>query len=367
MQKQLLILGTRGIPASHGGFETFAQHLALYLVKRGWRVTVYCQREGSGSLYEDTWQGVKRIIIPVSSAGARGTVLFDLKATWHAMRHPGLVLVLGYNTAIFNILLRICGKRIVMNMDGIEWQRDKWSWLERAWLRLNEFLGSHLSNHLVADHPSIEDHLSQTVSREKITMIPYGADRLETAHEDVLRDYGIKANEYTLLIARPEPENSILEIVRAFSSTPRNQPLVILGNYDPEHNEYHRQVLDAASDEVKFLGAIYDPEIVQALRYYSQLYVHGHTVGGTNPSLVESLGAGNAILAHDNLFNRWVAGDNAAYFSDTTSCAQAFDRLLGNVPKIECMANASRERHESTFPWSKILGQYEALLLHEYS
>lgn len=164
------------------------------------------------------------------------------------------------------------------------------------------------------------------------------------------------------MIARAEPENSLLEIVSGFSRKPRGMNLVVLGKYDKAH-AYQRRVLEAASDEVKFVGAIYDKQIVSALRFHSMLYVHGHQVGGTNPSLVEALGAGNAVLAHDNKFNRWVAGEGAEYFDGADGCAAAFDSLVGDEPRLARMREASRLRHRGEFTWEKILGEYESLLL----
>lgn len=362
MSKQLLILGTRGIPAQHGGFETFAQYLALYLKDRDWDVSVYCQHEGTGSVSEAYWQGIRQIITPVKQKGALGTILFDLQATLHARNQPGLALILGYNTAIFNLLLRPSGKKILMNMDGIEWKRDKWNPLERRWLYLNERLGSCLSDHLIADHPEIKAYLKRKTPAEKITMIPYGAATIECVSEEPVHALNLEPKRYTLVIARPEPENSILEIVRAFSRKEREHTLVVLGDYQPEHNTYHSKVVTAASSEVYFAGAIYDSEVVHALRSHARLYVHGHQVGGTNPSLVEALGAGNAVLAHSNPFNHWVAGEEAAYFEDEEMCARAFDRLLGNEQDLCQMERASRARHQEAFLWTDILAEYEQLL-----
>lgn len=360
--KQLSILGTRGIPAAHGGFETFAEKLSLYLVGKGWSVTVYCQEDAGDHAWEDAWQGVQLVHMPVWQSGAFGTIVFDWKCTWHASSRPGLLLTLGYNTAIFSLLYRLKGKTNLFNMDGMEWQRDKWNALEKAWLYLNERAGCWLGNHLIADHPEIGKHLSTCVRSDKITMIPYGADKLDHVDITPLSAYGLQENHYVLLIARPEPENSILEIVRAFSSRKRGFNLVVLGHYDPEGNAYHQLVMDAAGDEVLFLGAVYDHSIVRALRCYARLYVHGHTVGGTNPSLVEALGAGTPVLAHDNRFNRWVAGDSANYFCDEAGCSEAFDVLLDDQKGLARMRLESRRCHGEFFTWNKVLSEYETLL-----
>lgn len=364
--KKLSVLGIRGIPAQHGGFETFAEKLCLYLLGKGWEVTVYCQEDGVGAIWEDTWQGVKRIHIPVSHQGAAGTVIFDWRATRDALSRDGLFLTLGYNTAVFNFLQRLKGQTNVINMDGIEWRRDKWGVIAKTWFWLNERAGCWVGNHLVADHPKIKEHLATRVHADKITMIPYGGDEVLSADEQRLAPYGIEAGKFSVIIARPEPENSFLEMVRAFSRRKRDHKLVVLGNFTPASNIFHRQVMAAASDEVIFPGAIYEAAVVQALRFYSRFYLHGHRVGGTNPSLVEALGAGCAVIAHDNHFNRWVAGNEAAYFENEAACAALFDRLLADDGSLERMKSASRKRFQECFTWDQVLHEYEALLLRWY-
>ncbi|AZO83654.1 glycosyl transferase [Stutzerimonas stutzeri] len=358
------ILGIRGIPAKHGGFETFAEKLALYLQDRGWDVLVYCHELGDGKLVESQWKGIKRIHIPVKRDGAAGTVIFDYKATIHALSQDGLFLTLGYNTAIFNLLQRIKGQTNVINMDGIEWRRDKWGAVAKTWFWLNERAGCWIGNHLVADHPSIKDHLATRVNAKKITMIPYGGDEVINADARLLSPYGIEPGKFSVIIARPEPENSFLEMVRAFSRSPRNHKLVVLGNFTPASNTFHRQVMEAANEEVIFPGAIYEAQVVQALRFHSRFYLHGHRVGGTNPSLVEAMGAGCAVIAHENHFNRWVAGPDAAYFKDESACAALFDHMLTDNVALERMKASSRARFRERFTWDQVLRDYEELLTH---
>lgn len=361
--KNLIITGIRGIPAAHGGFETFAESLAIYLVGKGWSVTVYCQvtSDEFAEVTESFWQGVKLIHIPVKDDGAKATIVFDYLSVQHAKNLQGIILTLGYNTAIFNLLFRLAGKTNLINMDGIEWKRDKWKWYERAWLYINERVGCKVAHHLVADHPEIKKHLATRVNPNKITMIPYGARAVETADVKLIHHLGLVENGYAILIARPEPENSIFEVVSAFSRKLRGIKLVVLGKYS-DSNAYHVKVRAAASDEVLFLGAIYDHAVLDALRYCALFYVHGHTVGGTNPSLIEALGAGQPILAHDNLFNRWVAGQGAMYFSSLSDCSDKLDELLANRMHLAFMSQSSREQFNHCFTQSSILYQYEYLL-----
>jgi glycosyltransferase involved in cell wall biosynthesis len=172
----------------------------------------------------------------------------------------------------------------------------------------------------------------------------------------------LKPKGYYLVIARAEPENSILEIVRAFASHRVSTPLVVLGNYSPERSQYQRQVLDAAGSKVHFVGAIYDRETVRGLRFHSKAYIHGHRVGGTNPSLVESLAAGNAIIAHDNQFTRWVAGAGARFFKGTEDLEEILDSLEKNPFQLVEMEEFSRSRHKTEFNKEKALTAYEELL-----
>lgn len=357
----LRILGIRGVPAAHGGFETFAEYLSLHLVQNGWRVVVYCQEEGDGHVAEDVWRGVERVRIPVSNGGALGTVIFDWRSIVHAVRHRDLCLTLGYNTAIFGALLRLKGVPNLINMDGIEWSRAKWGRVAKAWFWINEWAGCWLGDHLIADHPEIKRHLSSRVSERKITTIAYGAEEVRDASVDALHHFHVESNKYLTLIARPEPENSILEVVKGFSVRERGVKLLVLGNYD-ETNSYHLAVKKSASKEVVFAGAIYDKEVVQALRQHCLAYVHGHQVGGTNPSLVEALGAGNAVLAHDNPFNKWVAGRGARYFFDFDSFDQQLTVLLSDMSAIDELKAESKARYAQEYTWAQVLAQYQALL-----
>ncbi len=361
-QMHVMILGTRGIPAQHGGFETFAEDLSLYLAARGHRVTVYCQTESGIPSGVDTWKGIRRVLIAAPNS-AIGTIIYDWASTLHASREKGIALTLGYNTAVFTLAYRFRRIPSVMNMDGIEWKRQKWSLPQKAWLWLNERAGAHFADHLVADHPRIAAHLYAHTAASKITVIPYGADAVLDAPAAPLQPYALRSKSYYLVIARPEPENSILEIVRAFDSDRVRTPLLVLGNYDPERNPYHRLVKQAARRNVIFAGAIYDRATVQALRFHARAYIHGHRVGGTNPSLVESLAAGKAILAHDNLFNRWVAGPDAVYFRGAQDLEQVIVSLEGSPHRLAGMEQASRERHSQEFTKEKILSAYEELLL----
>lgn len=326
---------------------------------RGWNVTVYCQESDDGPIIEDTWQDIRRVRIPVNREGPIATMIFDWRVLAHVGKEEGIVLCLGYNTALFNLRLRLKGIPIIINMDGIEWKREKWSKTAKLWLYLNERAGVYFSDHLIADNPGIAEHLQSGACRTPLTTIPYGAPLLDSASLEPIGSFGLSVNGYLLLIARPEPENSILEIVKAYVAGQQRPPLVILGNYSNNH-PYQKSILDAADGRVLFPGAIYDREIVSSLRYHCLFYLHGHTVGGTNPSLVEAMGAGNAILAHDNKFNRWVTGSEAArFFRDSAECKIRLDEMLASPATLARMKEASRSRFLEAFTWEKVLHCYE--------
>lgn len=350
-RKNLYILGSRGIPAAHGGFETFAQDLSAYMTGQGWRVTVYCQSHANA---EDEWHGIRRIHIKAPDT-VLGTAWFDLKSILHCLRQPdGIWLTLGYNTGLLNFIPKLFRKKQMINMDGIEWRRGKWSLPYKACFYLNYLCAGWAADVLIADHPAIEEMLKKTFRADKIRMIAYGAHAVgASAQEHFLEAFGVKPNEYGLVIARPEPENSILEIVTAWSAKERGKKLIVLGNY-LSMNAYHVQVKNAASAEVIFPGGVYDKPAVKALRAFAWIYLHGHTVGGTNPSLIEAMAAGNTTVAHDNPFNRWVAGNSAYYFKTQSELKTLLNE--GNLLPLRSQALA---RHDKLFEWHNVMGQYK--------
>jgi glycosyltransferase involved in cell wall biosynthesis len=233
----------------------------------------------------------------------------------------------------------------------------------KAWFWFNEYAAARAGHHLIADHPEIARHLQRHTRASRITVIPYGAEPVNSASEDLIAPYGLASGRYDLVIARFEPENSILEIVQAFSQRPRSVPLIILGRRPSAASAFERCVLGAAGPQVRFLGTIYERPVVRALRFHARLYLHGHTVGGTNPTLVESLAAGKPILAHDNRFNRWVAGPEAAYFRDASSLSGLLDQFDADPRRLDGMAEGSRARHNQAFQPQQILSAYEEVLL----
>ena len=359
MAKKLKILGIRGVPAAHGGFETFAHEFSIYLKENNWDVEVYCQQLSGDRFYQDAWNGVKRINIRVGSDSSLSSVWFDFLTILHCLREKTPCLMLGYNTAIFGVLLRIFRVPLIINMDGIEWKRGKWGRIAKFWFWFNDWIGCLSANRLIADNPGIEAHLATRGVREKITMIPYGAANIESPSFENIRKFGVDSFEYCTLIARPEPENSILEIVQEFSREKRNCKLLVLGDYS-NPNAYKKRVLDVASSEVVFPGAIYDKDVVSSLRYYSRIYFHGHTVGGTNPSLIEAMAAGNAVIAHGNIYNKWVLGDSGLFFIDASDLHELISTCLHDDQQLKDLRAKVKQRFLGNFTLDKIHASYES-------
>lgn len=358
------ILGTHGVPAAYGGFETAAQNVGLFLRDRGWRVIVYCQVGGGETWRTDVWEGLERVLVPERREGWLGTSSFDLKCVRHVLRERGpgdVCLTFGYNTGVFNVAQRLRGIPNVINMDGMEWTRRRWGVMKQGILLANERFAGLVGDVLIADHPEIAVYLRRHFGKRRVATITYGAYAVDGAPVEPVEALGLTPGDYATVICRPIPENSIEEIVTAWSAAPRGIPLVVLGEY-LEDDPYHRQVRAAAGDEVRFVGAIYDPAVVASLRFHSRLYLHGHTVGGTNPSLVEAMAARNAVIAHDNRYNTWVAGRGARYFSDTASLAALLDRLVADADTLSAMRAESRSRFAAEFTWERIGGQYEDAL-----
>ena len=364
MKKKIVITGIRGLPAHHGGFETFAEKLALELVKRGWTVKVYCQKIGPKKISTSFWKGIFCINIFIPNDGSLSTIFFDFKAIVNSLRYREyIVLTFGYNTAFINVLYRLFGIKNIINMDGIEWKRKRWSYTIKIWFYLNEKIAKYFSTHMIADHPEIKKHLNYfNFFSKKITVIPYGADLLNVKTSNNFLQYNLKKDQYAILIARPVPENSILEIVNSFTAKDRSVDLLILGDYKSD-DTYHKQVLDQANEKVIFAGAIYDKKTLNELRSNALFYIHGHTVGGTNPALVEALGAGQAIIAHDNKFNRYVAKSAALYFDNEKSLGNVFDKLINNKKLINTLRMNAKRQFLDNYQWDTIIDQYEELLL----
>jgi len=359
---RLAILGTRGIPARYGGFETFAEELALRLVAKGIKVTVYCEADGSDQSPE--YQGIRLVHIPSTKCGPLTTIIFDLRCLWHARSSYDVVYMLGYGATPFCLLPRFWGTRVWLNVDGIEWARAKWNTGAKLYFKLMEWLSTWIPDRIIADADGIRTHLeTRHHLSSPCSVIPYGAPVVDTPPDASCLDmWNLTPDGYYLVVARFEPENHVREIIGGHKASATTIPLIIVGNQLLQ-TDYARNLQTLADTRVRFIGGIYDKERLAALRYYALAYCHGHSVGGTNPSLLEALGCGNLIIAHDNVFNREVAGDIACYFTSAGNIP-ALLKTIESLPLSEkkAFANKARARIQDKYDWGKIAENYLQLL-----
>ena len=251
-------------------------------------------------------------------------------------------------------------------MDGIEWKRDKWSLLVKIWFYINEYLAIKFNNFYIADNPYIQRYLSLKYNIKNLEMIPYGSETKFRKDNNILKKLKLKKKKYSILIARPEPENSIELIIKTYVKEKRNHKLVILGSYDFKNNPYHKKIFQLKNKEIIFAGPIYNKNTVDTLRDNSFFYIHGHKVGGTNPALVEAMSKNCFIISYDNLYNRWVLNNNGFYFKNEESLQKCFRKIFRKKKGDDIMKNRIKKRFIKYFKWEKILKKYENLLNKKY-
>ncbi len=354
----IAILGTRGIPNRYGGFEAFAEELSVRLVNRGHRVKVFCP---SDQVYQDThYKGVELDFQtdPVQTLGTTGQFIYDLNCNLRSRQdQPDIVLHLGYTSdSVWYWLWP--GKSVhITNMDGMEWKREKYSAPVRRFLRLAESLAAQKSHALVADSRAIEDYL-RSKYKTPVRYISYGAVIPEGFNADHPANLGIYPGKYDCLVARAEPENNLDAAIRAKLSDTTGIPLLVFTN----HNEFRSELKSRYSSErlIRFEEPLYDRHKLDSIRHFSRYYLHGHSAGGTNPSLLEAMACRCRIIAHDNVFNRSVLGSNALYFNN----AGQLSELLAHNPD-DLYFNRAVENNLETISvhhsWELITDQYEAL------
>lgn len=355
----IAILGSRGIPNRYGGYEICAQELGIRLVEKGHEVTVYC---GSDHPVKDKiWHGIRRKMIsnPEKSLGTAGQFIYDLNCNLHSRRKNfDIVLHLGYTSD--SIWYWLWPKKSIhlVNMDGQEWKRLKYSPGVRRFLMYAEQLAVKRAKYLIADSHPIEDYLAEKYENP-IRYIAYGANIPHSVSESIPESFGLKSKAYDLMIARMEPENNIEMTIEAKLLSNDEIPLVIVGN----SNEYKKQLLKkyGEKNQIKFMDAVYDPEKVKNLRYHSRYYIHGHSVGGTNPSLLEAMACSCVIFAHQNPFNKAVLGNDALFFNTKKSLTDAFQSPFSDVYPVWVSNNLEKIKHD--YNWNIITEHYEKLFL----
>jgi len=355
------ILGSRGIPNRYGGFEECAEQLALRLVSKGHSVTVYTSH--THSIRMKSWKGIRiaRIWDPEKFLGTSAQFIYDLLSILDShKRNYDVILQLGYTSSgVWQAFLPRKSK-IVTNMDGLEWKRAKYTKTVQYFLKLSEHWSARRADQLIADSLGIQDYLSQRFGAGAV-YIPYGADVPESPESSLLEKYSVVPSQYQLILARMEPENNIEMILEGISNSNYPYPTLVVGN---RFNEFSKRIEQRFKDsKIRFLNGIYSAEETDALRFYSRRYFHGHSVGGTNPSLLQAMACGCLIYAHDNVFNRSVLNDNARFFSSPADVSRQID---DPIPSQEAALwkKANLDEIRDKYNWDVVTDQYEMVFQH---
>ncbi|HVE94438.1 MAG TPA: DUF1972 domain-containing protein [Acidimicrobiales bacterium] len=356
----IAILGTRGVPANYGGFETFAEALALRFVEAGTSVTVYCRTHYATQ--HGTWRGIRLVVLPTLRTKYLDTVVHTLVSAFHLVLRTRIREVVLCNAANAPVLLflRLARRRVVLNVDGLEWRRGKWGVAGRAWYRLGEWLSVRLASVVVTDAEAVRTYYR--VRHDTDTeMIPYGADAVERGSVPVPDHLGVQPDGYALYVSRWEEENNPVLVAEAHAESGVDLPLVMLGEatYDPTIDS---RVRAAAAPSAVLAGAMYGEEYL-ALQANARCYVHATEVGGTHPALIEALAAGNLCLVLDTPENREVVGDHGRYFTDGAELADLL-RWAAKVPRKELdqLRRRAQEYARARYSWNSIADAYRELL-----
>jgi len=361
---RIAILGTRGIPARYGGFETFAERLALGLVARGMDVTVYAEGLSGDPSGDRDYHGIcVRPVVPWR-VGRASVLAYDVQCLWDARRDFDVVYMLGYGAAWACWLPRLSGARVWINIDGLEWARSKWGPWVRRYLRLMEGVAARVAHRVVADAKAIQTHYIQSYPLgAPSTFIPYGAEIPQTVSPDsALVALGLVPRAFLLVIARMEPENHVLEIIDGHALWGGAWPLVIVGDAHA-NTPFCARLRAQGGERVRFLGAVYEPDLLAALRTRCRAYLHGHSVGGTNPSLIEAMACGCQVIAHDNVFNREVLGPQGEFFGSVSELAAALHALEGESHHDrQAKRRDAVDRVRAQYTWEGVIDSYVSVI-----
>jgi glycosyltransferase involved in cell wall biosynthesis len=356
---RIAIMGSRGIPNQYGGFEQFAANAAPALVNKGHEVYAY---NSSMHPYKGkTWKNVHIIHCydPEERIGTAGQFIYDFNCIVDARkRHYDVILQLGYTSNSIWAFLYPKKPVLVTNMDGLEWKRSKYSAKVQRFLQKAEKWAVTHSDYLIADSKGIQQYLWEKYNKPS-EFIAYGATLIDTPNDTYLREKKLHPFEYDLVLARMEPENNIEPVIEAHLNAAMEKPLVIVGGYSNKFGTYLHTKYSCA--KIQFWGAVYDIEVLNCLRYYAYLYFHGHSVGGTNPSLLEAMASYSLIAAHDNVFNKSILGPDAFYFSSANDIEEL---LKENFKRADYQGtlnnNANKIKHQ--YSWDNIINHLEKFL-----
>ena len=352
---KIAILGTRGIPNHYGGFEQFAEFFSVYLAENEQEVYVY--NSHNHPYREKTFKGVNIIhqFDPEYKIGTAGQFIYDLNCILDLRkRNFDIILQLGYTSSSIWSFLLPKKPLIITNMDGLEWKRTKYSKPVQKVLQFAEKLAVNNSDYLIADSIGIQKYLQQKYNKDA-AYIAYGAHQFSNPELSILNTYKVENQNYNLILARLEPENNIETILDGIVLSNDKMPVLVIGNHQTKFGNYLKEKFKNSSN-IRFLGAVYNHNHLDNLRWFSNIYFHGHSVGGTNPSLLEAMASKAFIFAHNNDFNKAILKENAYYFSSAEEVKNLTLKIKknDNLHLIENNFNAI----ESEFNWDKINGKY---------
>lgn len=364
---KIAFVSTRGIPNNYGGFEQFAEYISVGMAQRGHEVVVYSPK--FHPYQESTYKGVriKHIYSPETWMGSSvGSFFYDFASLRDALKKEDFDIIYeaGYTSIIpayiwFNVKKR---KRPIFttNMDGLENKRSKFSPMVRRFLDWEEKMAVKYSHYLIADNMGIHDYYKEKYGKES-KFLAYGADIHDDFKAEYLEEFGLKSEEYYILIARLEPENNIVMAIEGYLHSKENgrRPLIVVGKTNTPHG---KELVEKYGNErnVEFVGGIYDFKKLDSVRHFSKAYFHGHSVGGTNPSLLEAMAAGCFIFAHDNIFNRAVLKENVFYYPSADKVTEYLNRIdtIAEGSKIQYTArNIEVIRNE--YSWESLIDKHE--------
>jgi hypothetical protein len=360
---KIAILGSRGIPNAYGGFEQCAEYLSKGFVERGHEVWVY---NSHNHLYqESTWEGVNLIhkYDPEFKIGTAGQFIYDFNCIIDSRKRDfDVILQLGYTSSSISGDFLPRKSVIVTNMDGLEWKRSKFSPKVQRFLKLAERKGITTSDYLIADSVGIQVHIEESYDVDSY-FIPYGAYPFNNADVSVLEEYDVAAYQYNMLIARLEPENNIETILSGFSESNSKAPFLVIGKHETAFGNYLKDKFKT-DERIRFVGGIYNANHLDNLRFYSSHYFHGHSVGGTNPSLLEAMASHAFIIANDNIFNKAILEEDAFYFSTGEDVKQILETTTKAENEVKVQRNLRKV--EEIYEWNKIIDTYEKCLLEAF-
>lgn len=372
-KSKIAIIGARGI-GNYGGFESAVSELGPSLVKRGY--TVYCSCEKSENEEKiPEYLGVKKLYFPIkppSNYTFRKVfeIIYDIYFIIKCSFFCDIIYTLGCGASIFLLFPRLLGKLSIVNIDGLEWKRSKFSLIERVLLKVMFSISFISSNVLIIDNKSLIRHINKKYHK-KVVFVPYGVkiplfapwDKNKSNISTILKsNCNILSNKFWLVVARLEPENNIHMIINGFLKSKTSMPLLIIGDFTSD--SYKKKVYDLtsnSSNKVLFLGSIYNVDILNMFRQNCFAYIHGHSVGGTNPSLLEAMAMKNIVVAHDNEFNREVGEKNILYFKNFSDLSDRIKEIESNYNKYLEYKDYSQKRVSDNYSWEKIVDEYDCL------